>query len=293
MRTSLPHPPLNLYACQARLVWANERTVEPEHLRPKTGDEPIQIAWFLLKGQLTLHDRSTRRMVPSGHWIFPSAQLETHEFSPESRILSLRYQLHHRLGGALIAPNQAHVFKGVDCPELETAARTLIRRLQPWRSSQTLLIGRERIPLSDNFAIESAFYAWLACAVSLLLTAGEPLHVPGEKDPRIARAVDEILTHPMQTPFSEAGLARDCGLAISHLNRLYKIARGKTPYQEYEERRLYLARHALGETALPVKEIAYELGFSSPAHFSNWVRGKTGTSPRSLRQASGLRVTEA
>ncbi|MCC5843053.1 MAG: helix-turn-helix transcriptional regulator [Verrucomicrobia bacterium] len=287
MRTSLPHPPLNLYACQARLVWANERTVEPVHLRPKTGEEPIQIAWYLLNGQLTLHDRSTRRTVSPGHWIFPSAQLETQEFSPESRILSLRYQLHHRLGGALIAHKHAHVFCDTECPDLETAARALIRLLQPWRSSQTLLIGRERIPLPENFAIESAFYAWLAGAVALLLNAGEPLHVPGEKDPRIARAVDEILTHPMQTPFSEARLARHCGIAVSHLNRLYKAARGKTPYQEYEERRLYLARHALRESALPMKEIAYELGFSSPAHFSNWVRSKTGTSPRALRHAVG------
>lgn len=284
MHTSLPHPPLNLYACQSRLVWANERTVEPVHLRPKTGEEPIQIAWYLLNGQLTLRDKNKKHTVPPGHWIFPSARVETQEFSPESRILSLRYQLHHRLGGALIAHNHAHVFPGAECPGLETAARELIRLLRPWRSSQTLLIGRERIPLPENFAIEAAFHSWLSGALRLLLDAGEPLNVPGEKDPRITRAVEEILTHPMQSPFSETGLARQCGIAVSHLNRLYKAARNKTPYQEYEERRIHLALHALCETALPIKEIAYELGFSSPAHFSNWVRGKTGASPRGLRQ---------
>ncbi len=287
MTSSNIHHPLNPYTCQARLVWANEREVEPEHLHARTGDEPIQTAWYLLEGRLTLRDRHTTQTVLPGHWIFPSSSPETQIFTPGSRILSLRYQLRHRLGTNLLAHQTAHIFKGADTPALETAARTLIHRLHPWRSTQTLLIGRERIPLSENFAIESAFYAWLAESLALLLNAGEPLHVPGENDPRIARAVEEILTHPMQSPFSEAELARTCGLAVSHLNRLYKAARNRTPYQEYEERRLYLVRHALSETRLPAKEIAYELGFSSPAHFSNWVRRKTGRSPRTLRQAAG------
>jgi AraC-like DNA-binding protein len=216
---------------------------------------------------------------------------ETHEFTPGSVILSMRYLLHHRLGADLFPRKAAHVLPASDCPDLEPAARALIHQLHPWRSTESLLIGRERIPLAENFAIEAAFYAWLARVIALLLDAGESLQIPGEDDARITRAVEEILTHPMRTPFSEKALAQKCGLAVSHLNRLYKQTRGITPFQEYDQHRLQLARHALSETALPAKEIAYELGFNTPAHFSNWFRSKENRSPRSFRQVSDGRKT--
>lgn len=280
------HTPLDPYECQARLIWANERTVEPEHLRPRTGHEPIQVAWFLVSGRLMLHDRKRKQAVAPGQWVFPSQQAETHEFAPESSLISIRYLLRHRLGGGLFSGRRAYVVAGAECPELETAARMLIRRLYPWRTTQSLLIGRERIPLAENFAIESAFYEWLSGAVGQLLRAGETLSGLREIDSRVARAALEILDHPIREPFSEAVLAEKCGLAPSHLNRLFKLARGRTPFQEYEARRLELARHALGETLMPIKEIAYELGFNSPAHFSNWVRHKTGQSPRNCRRST-------
>ena len=56
--------------------------------------------------------------------------------------------------------------------------------------------------------------------------------------------------------------------------------------QMHVHRRLELARHMLRETRLPLKEIAFELGFSSPAHFSNWFRGRLQTTPTAFRNQS-------
>lgn len=274
------------------MVWANERLIEPEYLRPQTGQDGIHVAWLLTWGNLTLHDRGHKQTLSPGHWIFPSLHPETHAFKPGSVILSMRYMLNHRLGENLLSRKRAHIFSTKDCPELEPAARRLIDLLHPWRSTESLLIGRERIPLAENFAIEAAFYAWLSQVIALLLHAGETLHVPGEDDTRMTRAVGEILTHPMRTPFSESALAKTCGLSVSQRNRLYKQTRGITPFQEYDRHRLTLARHALAETELPIKEIAYELGFNTPAHFSNWFRGKENHSPRLFRRVSDGRKSK-
>ncbi|MDO6388585.1 helix-turn-helix transcriptional regulator [Pontibacter sp. BT731] len=44
------------------------------------------------------------------------------------------------------------------------------------------------------------------------------------------------------------------------------------------------AKRLLHASELPVKEIAFDLGFSDLAHFSNFFKSKTGMSPRSFRE---------
>jgi AraC family transcriptional regulator, transcriptional activator of pobA len=44
------------------------------------------------------------------------------------------------------------------------------------------------------------------------------------------------------------------------------------------------AKRLLHASEMPVKEIAFDLGFSDLAHFSNFFKSKTGVSPRSFRE---------
>jgi len=58
---------------------------------------------------------------------------------------------------------------------------------------------------------------------------------------------------------------------------------GLPPFAAYDRHRLELARDALRDSAMSVKEIAFELGFNSPPHFSNWFPRRQGCAPRAFR----------
>ncbi|WP_081474727.1 helix-turn-helix domain-containing protein [Cyclobacterium marinum] len=45
------------------------------------------------------------------------------------------------------------------------------------------------------------------------------------------------------------------------------------------------ARHELKFTDKPIKEIAYQLGFSSPDYFSYYLKKHTNLSPRQIRKS--------
>ncbi len=79
------------------------------------------------------------------------------------------------------------------------------------------------------------------------------------------------------------GIAKEIGVSPEHLIRSFKAATGRTPQAYYAEE---LARHAqrlLRESALPVKQVAGELGFASVSHFCSFFRRLCGRSPAEWR----------
>ena len=86
----------------------------------------------------------------------------------------------------------------------------------------------------------------------------------------------------------EHALAGMVGLSIPQLNRLFVKDTGVTPMGYFAQRKLAHAKLLLINSATPVKQIGYELGYRAPANFTNWFRSKTAVSPRTFRrQATG------
>jgi len=59
---------------------------------------------------------------------------------------------------------------------------------------------------------------------------------------------------------------------------------GLTPRDYHQQQQLVYARRALADRQVPIKRIAYHLGFKQPSHFSAWFRRAIGRSPRMYRQ---------
>jgi len=87
-----------------------------------------------------------------------------------------------------------------------------------------------------------------------------------------------------QGPFDQAEIARDCGLSQRSLRRRLDAA-GLTFRDLKDEARLSYAVWALGETTLPVGEIAHRLGYAGQGAFARAFRRKTGQAPSRLRRA--------
>jgi len=72
-------------------------------------------------------------------------------------------------------------------------------------------------------------------------------------------------------------------ITLPHLTRLCRQVLGKPASEVIQERLLLEARRSLVYTRLPVGEIAYELGFNDPAHFSKFFKSRSGQSPSAYR----------
>lgn len=277
---------LDFYACEYRLIWANERLVEPQFLHTDTKSEGTTVAWLIESGQVRVDYPNGRLEAKPGDWLFLRAGGGKQHFSRKSRVISLRFDLRLRGGQAVFTRERDVILKDDRHPKLRETAMRLVTLIARHDQAGTLLLGRGRIPFAENFRIEAAFLDWLGAYVEVMVARGEVPRVVGQQDDRVAQALLRIENHYLREKFSERELARWCGLSLNQLVRLFVREMTVSPFQYYEARRLRLARHALAETILPIKEIGFELGFSSSPHFSNWFTNKEGISPRAFRNAN-------
>lgn len=270
-------------AMQTELIWTNEREVEPRFQRQHFRIRDETSCWFLRKGEVAMAGGRGPVAAGAGSWLFPGSREGSVVFEPGTRILSIRFRFLTPQGGRVFTQSEP-LRVGPEEEPLLASAEELLRRVAPWQDRGSLWLSRGRIPLAENYAVEGAFAEWLSCYVRVMESLGElPSGVePG--DERVNDALARIARHPMREPFREGSLAAVVGIGQRQLRRLVERETGMPPYAHYDRRRLEMAMHALRETAMPVKAVAYDLGFRAPSHFSNWFSKRTGSGPRSFRR---------
>jgi transcriptional regulator GlxA family with amidase domain len=77
------------------------------------------------------------------------------------------------------------------------------------------------------------------------------------------------------------------GLGHSQFYRKIKSLTNYTPVELMRQLRLKQARQLLTTTSKSISEIAYEVGFSSPAYFTKCYRQAFGETPSDLRDNLG------
>ena len=75
------------------------------------------------------------------------------------------------------------------------------------------------------------------------------------------------------------------GLNISagHLSEVVKVQSGKPAIKHIHERLILEAKRLLFHTNTPLKEIAYELGFSDASYFNRFFKRETDLTPAAYR----------
>jgi AraC-like DNA-binding protein len=284
-QASHPQLKMDFYGVHPRLVWANAREVEPEFLTSgETRGGTDTVVWFIQKGAVTITYENAQAHAEAGQWIFLRAENGLQRFEPGSRLISLRFHLRLRGGESLFAPPRDLIAPEADLPRLMKSALALVAEFARFNAHGMLWAARERFTLVDNFRIEAAFMNWLGAYVEAMERFGEKPASAGERDERVVKALTLIEEHRMRDKFSEPLLARRCNLSVNQLIRVFHREFGMSPFQYYEKQRLELASQALAGSKLPIKEIGFELGFGSPAHFSNWFAERAGMPPRAYRQ---------
>lgn len=84
-------------------------------------------------------------------------------------------------------------------------------------------------------------------------------------------------------------MAKSVELSADHFLRSFAATTGRTPHQWVTEMRIERAKLLMCDSSSPITEIALEIGYSSPAHFSSRFRQIVGLSPSEWRKTFCVR----
>ncbi|MDR1789640.1 MAG: AraC family transcriptional regulator [Opitutaceae bacterium] len=270
---------------RTNLAWVMEGAVSPEFRKGHYNADHLG-AWLILDGACTLRQPGKTVTARAGDWLVPWPGSRHQEFTPDARILSVRFNAHWPDGKPLFEHGLSAVFRASDHPLLEKKARALLRAAQRVIPDNRDHVSTATIPFEAFFDVKVALLHWVnefwrtLCAIGL-----RPTRV-GIRDERIVRTLQRLDVLPLSSRPLERHLAQACGLGVSQFVRVFRERLGETPKQYFERRRHGYCRQMLANSNVPIKEIACTLGFTRLSDFSAWVKGRLGLPPRRFRETA-------
>src|SRR4051794_17565761 len=103
--------------------------------------------------------------------------------------------------------------------------------------------------------------------------------------PRKLRQAIEFMNEKLdlEHDVSLSSVAEAVGMSYFHFSRTFKQSMNMSPNNYLVERRIEHAKRLLGETNLPVVDIALRAGFASQSHFTTTFRKLVGATPKVFR----------
>lgn len=116
-----------------------------------------------------------------------------------------------------------------------------------------------------------------------VLKNSEKLITPGQE--AVNKVINYLYNHIEQN-ITVKEMARISGFSIRRFRQLFKEIEEKTPKEYYDKMRIKKAVEMLNNTAMSIKEISSELGYSSPFHFSKAFKKAKGIAPSYYKESS-------
>ena len=98
----------------------------------------------------------------------------------------------------------------------------------------------------------------------------------------LSKVLEVIEKHLSEEEFSIEECSSEVGLSRTHFHKKMRALVGKSPSQYLRTVRLHRAKQMIEEEKGNVSEVAYSVGFSSPAYFSRCFKEEFGQSPSDL-----------
>jgi AraC-like DNA-binding protein len=242
------------------------------------------IVCHLLRGALTVERPGLRMRATAGDWMVMLHTLgkRYQKFAPGSQVESLHLSVD--AGAAEWAGSAILVMRG-DKPlraAIAKVGRYIIARhpsgLMPAGPVYTNRTFEERIHL------QALVWSFMDALYPHLQEGGIHLCGPEQYDARISASMTFINNWPLKRPWDRKQIGRATGVSASQLDRIWRKARGQTPFQYWDAHRVLVACDQLENSQASIKEIADNLGFTHLPQFSTWFRRHHNISPRDYRR---------
>ena len=174
-----------------------------------------------------------------------------------------------------VSPGSIHYAADVNDELVRQLAYRILEELEAETSSGALL--------ADHLSM--ALFSHVASRYASEGTGTAPERVRGALDRRRLKRVLDYIEDNLETDLSLDQLAAIACLSPHHFARSFRDAVGTPPHRYVSARRLELARELLGQTDLPLSEIALRLRFSSQATFTRAFQRSSGLPPAQFRQS--------
>ena len=243
------------------------------------------VAWLVRRGRIRVTDDQGRiTEAGAGTWVLPRPGRRFQEFSPNTRLLSIAFAAEYLTGQLLLEVQQTIMLSAAAFPDLEAAARPLVEVAAPVTEPQWADLSV--VDLNRYLAIQSRLLNWLDVWCRTLLSLGHDIPTPHSHDPRVLTALQFLNAHLDEGELTADRVARSVGISVSQLNRLFLRETGRTLSAFHTRRRLERAKVLLTRSRLSMKEIAFDLGFKHPGHFTTWFKRNAGQVPSAFRRSS-------
>ncbi|GLB51154.1 AraC family transcriptional regulator [Neptunitalea chrysea] len=151
-------------------------------------------------------------------------------------------------------------------------------------AEEMILLYESDIPLKEQSI--GAYLKLFLISCTNLCTVQEKNLQKVESSNTILKEFKNLVEQYYKQWHSTSTYAEALNITPDHLNRTIKSLIGKTAKQYIQKRLDIAAKRMLYFSDLTTKEIAYELGFNEPSHFSAFFKKCTGHSPSQYKKNS-------
>lgn len=250
-----------------------------QHIREDATD--LSILWFVKRGELAISNQCGNKVARAGDFII------TRSMSP--------FFMECRTGGdgmheVLHVTVPTHILRGFVRQDFSTGLFMAMERAELAMAEHLLT----EVFADDGGIGDASARLLVDTALGLVgnaIRATEDMQPARQSiaDRRLEEVLRFIEVHLSDPQLSTAMVAKGCGISPRYLSFLLRLR--DTSFSELVwEQRLAMAKAWLSSSDprdISISEIAYGVGFKSPAHFSRMFKRVFGANPREYRGESG------
>lgn len=214
--------------------------------------------------------------------ILPGSFIQIHEVSSDTRICFVGFSSDFMVSGNYIE-------KLLD--SMPMILNTPVISLQEdiaglYRDAYLLLIRAYTLPhaLENKEILRSALAIFLQGAKELYKRCGGASDEPLKRENELYKQFIQLLMMNYTQEHEVSFYARRCGVTPAHFSNVIRKASGHSPLAIITEIIVMNAKAQLKSTRLPVKEIAFSLGFCNHSFFNKYFRKHVGMTPQEYRE---------
>ena len=272
-------------ALETRLIWIGDGGIGCRKKIGACDDRHIR-AWLIFLGNADSGGVADPARVPPAQWVIATPGFGQNALSRDAESLLVSFDAAWPNGESLFHEPDGRSFSAEPHPQMEAAAVALLCYVRKHLPDAGTILPNSVADIHIYTGLKHRLDAWLEAFVAAMTAEGAAPTRLGIADPRVQRALRLLDSWPLELPLDRKRVAREAGITVPHLERLFSAQLHVTPSRYFDRRRIDRACRGLCESENTIKAVASGLGFHSEAHFSHWFKQHLNACPRSFRQAN-------